>query len=533
MIEQLEADVVVAGGGVGGVLAAFHAQRSGARVVLLGGTAGSSNRISGINTALGDFPDDTPDGLAEDMRRAGQGINDLAMVAALTSRIREETDRLVEMGIPFVRDGDRLARRRAAGSSANRTIFGLGMVGVDIARTVLARMKAAAVPATQVRGGLLVDLRVSDGVVCGALAYDPRAKRWLHVSAPAVVLATGGAGQLFASTTNPRGSSGMGYAIALEAGASLSDMEFVSFEPFVTSAPPEFAGRDLPTTVLREGALLRNGSGEEFLDTASAPTKDVICQAMVREVREGRGTPSGSVYFDLRAMDPEVAAKYTSIGEALRPRAIGIEDALLEIMPSQHYVMGGVHVGAEMASEVPGLFAIGEAAAGAHGAHRLAGAGALEVIAGGAIAGEAASAYAQAHRTSSAAGQQSTVPTDVVPLPRLLPQNATSSERASLARVQAALSRGCGVLRTAEDLEDAVDEVTEVLDLSRREQERTHLTRAAVVATVIAGAASARQESRGDHCRLDHPDRDDGAWLGNIRTSLTPQGDLLRRLNTA
>lgn len=510
MVERIEADVLVAGSGVGGLMAAYRAQRAGARVVLLGGSGGASQRISSLNTALGYDACDTPAGLFDDMFRAGGYVNVPEVVAALTHRIGRETEHLVDLGVPFIRAGDRLARRQAAGSSWTRAVFTEGMVGADIARVLAAEIARCDEPAVvQVKGALLVELRTVEGRVVGALAYSPRDRRWLEVRAPSVVLATGGAGQLFGSTTNPRGSRGIGYSAALEAGAELMDLEFISFEPFVTSAPEGLRGQDLPTTVLREGAKLRNGNGEEFLDTASAPTKDIICRAMVREVLEGRGTPSGSIYFDLREMEPANATRYVGIAEALRTRDLASREALLEVMPAQHFMMGGVRIDARGRSTLPGLYAVGEVAGGAHGGHRLAAGGGLEVVAGGAITGESAALDAVDNPLPLSAAQAE-------PRPDLLGLSLPDDAMSSLGRIAEALDNACGILRDRAELTAAVALLSEERDRSSEQLRNPFVLRSATLALAVAQSALARSESRGDHFRLDSPHRDDKHWLANL-----------------
>lgn len=517
-MEDLETDVLVAGGGVGGLMAAYRAQSAGARVILLGGSGGASSRISSVNTALGYSEQDSPAGVFDDIVRAGGVVNDLRLVAALSHRIGPEILHLARLGVPFLRTGERLTRRQAAGSTWTRSVFSSGMIGVDIARTLTAELAATEPAAVHLHGGLLVELLVDQHRVVGALAVSSRDRRWARIRAGAVVLATGGCGQLFESTTNPRGSKGMGYAAALEAGATLSDMEFVSFEPFVTSAPPDARGQDLPTTVLREGARLRNGRGEEFLDTGSAPTKDIICRAMVREVLAGRGTPSGSVYYDIRDMDPEIVGRYVQITAALRSRGVDSREAQLEVMPAQHFLMGGVKIDRTAATTVPGLYAVGEVAAGAHGAHRLAAGGGLEVVAGGAIAGESAAAHAASRHRGLA------LPA-ATPRPELLGVRLGPEAQGRLDSIRVALSAGCGILRTAEDLAASAAAIQEVLAWSGTAAE-PFIRRSALIACAITECALARQESRGDHFRTDYPHRNDLDWLGNHQVTLSEDGEL-------
>jgi aspartate oxidase len=499
-------DVLIAGGGASGLMAAYRAHHAGARVLLLTGSAGASSRISSLNCALGYAENDTPADLARDMLRAGGDVNNRELLAALTHRISTEIGHLATLGVPFVQSGHgRLARRQATGSSWTRAVYTERMVGADVCRCVLTELERLGSDRVSiVKSGVLAGVEVAGGQITGALTYDRRRRSYLSVSAGAVVLATGGAGHLFGATTNPRGSQASGYAIALEAGAELVDMEFVSFEPFVLSAPPEARGQNLPTTVLRSGARLLNGEEQEFLDTASWPTKDVICRAMLREVQAGRGTESGSIYFDLRAVAPTVIQQYPHLIKALGARPGRLGPGVLEILPAQHYMDGGVRINATLATSVAGLYAVGEVSGGAHGANRLAGAGGLEAVAGGAIAGEVAANHARGRRR--ARGH------------RWWPDRepGMQPDPAALARLHQALDTGCGILRSGAELERSIAAIEEVLASSGDAHDAGPTRRCALVALAIARSALARQDSRGDHFRTDWPRRDDQNWQGNV-----------------
>lgn len=518
--EELSVDVLVAGGGVGGLMAAHRARTEGASVLVLSGSSGASSRISSMNAALGYGADDTPARLFDDMYRAGGYVNDPTVTAAFARRTATEVLELERLGVPFHRVGDRLARRQAAGSTWTRAVYTLGMIGVDVARALTAELhRSGEQEFRRIGGAQVVELRTDGGRVCGALAYSPREGRWLSVRAGAVVLATGGCGQLFDRTTNPRGSRGTGYALALEAGATLIDMEFVSFEPFVTTRDTGAAWHDLPTTVLREGARIRNGLGEEFLEPDTAPTKDLICRAMVREVMEGRGTPSGAVLYDIRGMDPEVVDRYIQVKEAMRSYGVPSQEAQFEVIPAQHFLMGGVAIDATGASTVDGLFAVGEVAGGAHGAHRLAAGGGMEVIVGGAIAGESAGRWAL----------QAGAPADggtVVARPGVIAGANTPRARQSVQRIQTALGAGCGILRSAEGLEQSVAALASLETELDDSDDDVFLVRSVRVARAIAESALLREESRGDHWRTDFPDRDDVRWMRNLAVALDDEGGL-------
>ena len=506
-------------------MAAYNAHRSGARVMLLGGSGGASSRISSMVTALGQRDIDSPAHLFDDIYRAGGYLSNPALLAELTQRIGPETAHLAGGGVPFHAIDGALARRQTTGCTWPSSVYSLGMIGVDIARHLSVEMEKSKNPPLSMNGAVLLQINMSDNRPTCGLVYSVRDHRWLSVSAQAIVLATGGAGQLYATTTNPRGSKGTGYALALESGCELTDMEFVSFEPFITAVKGDRKGHDLPTTVLQQGAKLRNGRGEEFLDTSSAPTKDVICRSMLTEVAEGRGTDNGAIYYDIRDMDPAVVTQYVQVEQALAAARGAGKAGLLEVMPAQHYFMGGARIDARSATTVPGIFAVGEVAGGTHGGHRLAGAGGMEVVAGGAIAGENAAQFAL-HHHSRAANPGSNA------RPDLLDSTVSPAADKALKRMRQALSTGCGIFRTESGLEAAVDAIEGVLHESEGDSNLLLVTRRARVSLAIAETARRRRESRGDHFRNDFPFRDDVNWLCNQTVRLDHQGALDVRKTT-
>jgi succinate dehydrogenase/fumarate reductase flavoprotein subunit len=518
-VEQLEADVLVAGGGMGGLMAATRAHSAGARVVLLTGLPGASTRMAGFATALLDDPQDRPEYLFNDIFIAGGFVNDPRVVAAMAERITAETRFFEELGVPFERREGRLARRQAAGVTWPRAVFTTGMVGQNAGRLLIDRLRAAGSPPVWVLDrGFLVDLDVREGTVYGGLAYVRSNRQWVHVTAPAVVIATGGVGSLYQRTTNFPGTNGMGYAMALEAGAPLVDMEFVSFEPTVAVAPAKVARMELPTMAFSDGARLLNGQGDEFVATKPPVSKDVMSRAILGEVRAGRGTPAGGVYYDLGPVPPDVALSYSQIRRVLKALDLSPAKARIEVCPAQHFLMGGIRADEGTGTAVPGLFAVGEAAGGAHGAHRLATCGGTEVIAMGAIAGEAAAAHARSRRVTGP-------PTERAPLPELMEESLDATDTTRVQELRVALEEGCGVLRDDDGLRKTVGILNSIKDgLSADGRTKTFLGRATLVACSLAEAARRRTESRGDHFRVDHPHRDDRRWLGNLVTTLGDDG---------
>jgi succinate dehydrogenase/fumarate reductase flavoprotein subunit len=194
---------------------------------------------------------------------------------------------------------------------------------------------------------------------------------------------------------------------------------------------------------------------------------------------------------------------------------------VLEIFPAQHYMDGGVRIDATLATSVPGLYAVGEVSGGAHGANRLAGAGGLEAVAGGAIAGEAAAEHARGR------------PRGRHDQGRTARERPIQPDPAALARIHEALDSGCGILRSGPELEKSVAAIQDSLVMARDTDRGAPTRRSALVALAVARSALARQDSRGDHFRTDWPGRDDRTWLGNIVISLRDVADLTVRFEPA
>lgn len=523
MVEQIGADVLVAGGGMGGLLAAERARMAGASVALLLALPGASIRMAGFATALDEGPDDLPQDLFNDMFIGGGFVNHAPLLAAVTNRIGQETRFFEELGIPFCRETESpdapLARRQASGVSRPRAVYTLDMVGDQVGKRLLERLRdSGGPPVWVVDNGFLLDVLTEDGVVCGGLVHQRSQERWIHVAAPTVVLATGGAGRLYRKTTNFLGSTGMGYAMALEAGAQLVDMDFVSFEPSVAIGPERVANMELPTMAFSDGARLLNSDGESFVSTRPPASKDVMSRAIMREVAEGRGSPAGGVYYDMREMDPDVASSYQQIRRALRALDQSPAEARIEVAPTQHYMMGGVRTDELASTRVPGLFAVGEAAGGTHGAHRLATCGGTEVIAMGAIAGEAAASYVDRHPISGDVAEP-------VPLPELLENDLSEADQARMNLLRDTLEKGCGVLRDGDEIRATLNALVSLHDeMKGAGRQKSYVGRSALVASAIARSALMRTESRGDHFRVDHPHRDDSRWFGNLVGELDAAG---------
>ncbi|WP_336648852.1 L-aspartate oxidase [Microbacterium sp. MMO-10] len=397
-------DVLVVGGGIGGLTAALHAHEAGHRVTMVvkdalgdGATALAQGGIAGAYGA-----GDSPAAHAEDTLVAGSGLSDPEAVEVLVGDASARIAELIARGVPFDRDAAGALRLglEAAHSAARIAHAGGDATGAGISAALCARLRETGVPVRE--HAVLVDLLTADGRVRGALLLAEG--RLQEVTADAVILATGGAGQLFRHTTAPDVCTGDGIAAALRAGAAVADLEFVQFHPTILVSPgPAFL---VSEAVRGEGATLIDDDGRRFAfdahpDGELAP-RDVVARAIVRRAAE-QGSP---VRLDATALGANLlAARFPTIDRVTHERGFDWAREPIPVTPAAHYLMGGVVTDVDGRTTLPGLFSVGECArTGVHGANRLASNSLLEGAVFGARA--AAALVSASPRDSSSAPRQ-------------------------------------------------------------------------------------------------------------------------------
>lgn len=484
-VERLDEPLVV-GAGVAGLTVALALPRAS---VLVPEEAGSTWWAQGgIAVALGEGDD--PDIHAADTVGVSGGLAAEEAVGLLTEGGPEAVQRLMALGARFDTDaeGD-LLWGREAGHSRRRILHADGdATGAEVMRTLTAAT-AASDTVTQMHGWRAVDLVMAEGVVAGAVLTDPRGSRRV-VTAPAVVLATGGIGRLYSSTTNPVGVTGDGIAMAARSGARLADMEFMQFHPTALAG-----GKDpmpLLTEALRgEGALLVDAHGRRFMpayhrDAELAP-RDVVARAIWWQIDKGAGAylDARSVY-DFPERFPTVFAHAVSLGKDPRSEP-------LPVSPAAHYFMGGIDAGPEGRSSLPGLWAVGECAStGVHGANRLASNSLLEGLVFGA---KVAADVSGADRAPIA--NPIVAPPEAFVLPLRAGPALEDLRRVMWERV--------GLIRIGNGLWEARNLLLDMEPVLRRSLAGRV---AADVVRFVIPAALRRTESRGGHYRADYPEPD-------------------------
>ena len=497
-------DFLVVGGGIAGLRAAVTLAEAGSVLVVTKEGLSESNTAyaqGGIAVAMGGEEDVALH--LEDTIAAGDGLVNREAAAVLVEQGPQRVQELLEWGTGFDRSAiGELLRTREGAHSLPRILHAHGdATGREIAVSLL-RCVRGLKRVELMEWTTTVDLLVEDGRVAGATLLDAEG-RLQEVRARAVLLASGGAGQVFSDTTNPAVATGDGIAMAYRAGAELMDMEFYQFHP--TAFAMEGAPRFLMSEALRgEGALLVNARGERFMERyhpmLELAPRDVVARAITREGM------AGPVYLDMREVGKttDLKARFPGISEFLARYGLELSRDLIPVRPAAHYLMGGIRTDVHGRASLPGLFAAGEVACtGVHGANRLASNSLLEGLVFGALAAEAM------------AGEP-------VPYARLDSQGSAAPVGGEgddvegwIARLQDLMWRDAGLLRDAKGLRRAQAELEAMREtfvrtagprgMSRRELEARNLH---AVAEVMVLAALGREESRGAHYRLDFPKRD-------------------------
>jgi len=490
-------NVVVVGSGIAGLTAALHAHESGHTVTVVtkgalgdGCTGFAQGGVAGVYG-----PHDSRDQHAEDTLVAGAGLSDSAAVDVLVADGAARIAELIARGVAFDRspDGELLLGREAAHSHARIVHAGGDATGAAISAALVAAVRRTTI--TVVEHAFLTDLVVESGATQGIRILRPDGPHTLE--ADAVILATGGAGHLYAHTTNPLGATGDGIAAVLRAGAAVADLEFVQFHPTILGAGPAFL---VSEAVRGEGATLIDDEGRRFVfdthpDGELAP-RDVVSRAIARQAA-AQGSP---VRLDATMLGAETLAhRFPTIDRITRERGFDWSREPIPVTPAAHYLMGGIATDLDGRSSLPGLFAVGEVArTGVHGANRLASNSLLE----GAVFGARAAAALGAPWPRRAAPPVSQA-VDLEP--------AASAGHFTRAALQRLMWDEVGLIRTDDGLRHALSTIrawssaaspeagpSTVGPVSVDEREDANLL---LLAEATASAALARTASVGAHFR--------------------------------
>ena len=512
----INADVIVIGSGIAGLTAALSARDKGLSVLLLTkdvlSTGSTSWAQGGIAAALG--PGDSPDQHFQDTLEAGAGLCDQESVRILVQEGPAAVKRLINLGATFDLDpSGNVALSREGGHRRDRIAHAGGdATGAEISRALVAKVLAD--PKVRIfEHALVLDLlKDKNERVCGVTLHVMGKGKIDGVGAAlarAVVLATGGLGAVFQQTTNPLVATGDGVALALRAGATVADLEFVQFHPTVLWIGPDSKGSQplISEAVRGEGAILRNINGEAFMSTIHpmkdlAP-RDVVAHAVHEEIIKS-GKPY--VYLDGTKLGESVwLQRFPNILSSCRKIGIDPLVDMIPVVPAAHYASGGVVSDMTGKTDIPGLFAVGECAnTGVHGANRLASNSLLE----GLVVAE------------RVANHLTDLPKQSEPLIENIPTNLIDGKVRK--DITETTTTGAGAVRNATGLNKTIDKLSEIAKKTTKlsSTQSWEATNLLTVSSFLSNAALRREESRGSHWRSDFPERNDSRWLVRIQGKL-------------
>jgi succinate dehydrogenase / fumarate reductase flavoprotein subunit len=576
-LERHTYDVVVVGAGGAGLRAAIAAHDAGARTAIvcksLLGKAHTVMAEGGIAASMGNaYPDDNWKVHFRDTMRGGKMLNNWRMAQLHAQEAPERVQELEDWGALFDRTEDGLISQRDFGGHRYARLAHVGdRTGLEMIRTL--QQRAVALGIDVFMECTVTELFKQGDQISGAFAYWRETGRFVVFEAPSVILATGGIGKSFKVTSNSWEYTGDGHALALRAGASLINMEFVQFHPTGMVWPPSVKGLLVTESVRGDGGILKNSEGKrfmfdyipEFFKSETADTeeeadrwyddkknnrrppellpRDEVARAINSEIKAGRGSPHGGIFLDIASRrDAEfIRRRLPSMYHQFKELAdVDITAEPMEIGPTCHYVMGGVEVEADTElSAVPGLYAVGECSGGMHGSNRLGGNSLSDLLVFGRRAGESAASYAaglEGARPVVDEGHVKAAQADALTPFEGGASGFTENAYTIQSDLQNSMNDLVGIIRTAEELTRSLGEIEKLKERAlhllveghRQYNPGWHLAldlrNMLIVSESIAKAALAREESRGGHTRDDFPGPNDTWGSKNLVVRLDSTG---------
>lgn len=543
--DTLATDVLIIGAGAAGLRAAIELSRAGVDTLVVGksphGDAHTVWAAGGINASLGSRdPEDRWDIHAADTIGEGHYVTDPQAVQTLARQAPERIRELYDWGCPFslTEDGE-IDQRYFGAQSFRRTCFAGDRTGEAILNTLVDKAREENVP---YRENVYITKLLSSSAntngssdeshVTGAAGYDLNTGRRLLFSARAVVLAAGGLTSLYERSSSRTGeNTGDAMALAYEAGAALRDMEFVQFHPTGMVEPEEMAGMLVTEAVRGEGGRLYNADGERFMQRYSPEhmeldARDVVARANYREIKEGRGTEGNAVLLDVSRRDAGyIKERLPKMYEQFAGLGVDITREPMKVSPTAHYAMGGIKVDFDtMRTTVEGLYAIGEATAGVHGANRLGGNSLAETVVFGKVLGD----YLIENLDSSTrdAPDEADAATHFADLDDLVASEGKFGPAELISELRTLLWDYGGIVRTAEGLDEGLSGLKKLKDKAgslsltgdsreRALEQALNLRFMITAAEAVLRGALLREESRGAHYREDF-DKERPDWQRTI-----------------
>jgi fumarate reductase (CoM/CoB) subunit A len=535
MYETVMVEVLVIGGGGAACRAAIEASKFAQTAIVVDGVFGragtTTTGMGGMNVALGNF--DSRDNWKvhyEDTIKGGQYLNNQDLVEVFAKEAIDRIYDLEQYGMLFYRmENGRIAQRIESGSTYNRTCMTGDRTGHELQRTLLREVWRRGIQIFEET--VVAELLVNEDKIAGAIGLNFRTGQFIFIRANAVVMATGGCARLYGICSNAHESTGDGFGLAFDAGATLIDMEMVQFHPTGMVYPESAKGILVSEGVRGDGGQLINSQGERFMlryspDWKELATRDVVSRSIWREVREGRRTEHGGVYLNISHVPAqEIEEKLPMMLRQLLRSGIDIRKEPMEVLPTPHFSCGGIKIDVHGATTLEGLFAAGEAAGGIHGANRLGANSFPDLQVFGTRAGESAGHYAQKNRIKPNIEEAEK---SILKLTKPLGQKEGSSPISIRKKIQKLLYQNVGIMREKKGLGETVQSLEEIRykEIGRMRVssprvfnyewvESIKIRNMLKAALVIAQCALFREESRGVHYREDFTTMDQ-SWLVNV-----------------
>ena len=553
-IKRLQTDILILGSGGAGLFAALHAHQTAPDLLItvavkgLLGKCGCTRMVQGgYNVALA--PGDSVERHFMDTIEGSKWLSDQDLAWTLVTKAVERVHELEnELGCFFDRNPDGTVHQKAfAGQTFDRTVHKGDLTGIEIISRLSEQVWSRGIHRLEEHRAIEL-IKTADGsALAGVLMIDMQHGGFVFVQAKAVLLATGGGPTMYKYHTPSGDKSCDGLAMALRAGLPVRDMEMVQFHPTGLLAG---TGTRMTGTVLEEGlrgagGYLLNGDGQRFMDRydprLERATRDIVSRSIFSEMREGRTSPNGGVYLQMSHLGPEkVRKQFKGMVERCGDCGFDLAGGLVEVVPTAHYMMGGVVFKADCTTALTGLFAAGEDTGGVHGANRLGGNGVANSTVFGGIAGDSMATWVKSHgqlREPDQAAIGQSMALHLAPFAQ-----APGDMEAIREGLFDCMWQDVGILRTAEGLQralvtlealDAQLSRTGVADGDRAFNLSWHdwlnLKSLIAVGRVIATSALAREDSRGAHFREDHPHTGDLEGSSYIVVTQDGQALLMRR----